>query len=116
MANINFQEHSLLFKKSWSQTLGKDVQFESMAYAIKVTHATSPSHTLLLPRPLKGAGITVLPRHVWPTFPEKKKRIQRFQQMTHLSYYLDIFLNNVPIATRTSQWSLGENIIFEPHR
>lgn len=74
MANINFQEHSLLFKKSWSQTLGKDVQFESMAYAIKVTHATSPSHTLLLPRPLKGAGITVLPRHVWPTFPEKKKK------------------------------------------
>lgn len=74
MANINFQEHNLLFKKSWSQTLGKDVQFESMAYVIKVTHATSPSHTLLLPWPLKGAGITVLPRHVWPTLHEKKKK------------------------------------------
>lgn len=73
MANINFQEHNLLFKKSWSQTLGKDVQFESMAYVIKVTHATS----LLLPRPPKGAGITVLPYHVWPTFPEKNKESNR---------------------------------------
>lgn len=72
MAIINFQERNLLFKKSWSQTLGKDIQFDSMAYAIKVRHATSPPYTLLLSRPPKGAGIAVLPHHNWPTFLEKK--------------------------------------------
>lgn len=73
MANIIFQEHNLLFKKPWSQTLGKDVQFDSMAYVIKVIHATSPSYPLLLPQPPKNAVIIVLLHHIWLIFLGKRK-------------------------------------------